>query len=309
MDEMLPLLRRLWAGEPVTHHGDSRPSSRTWSLAPLPVQQPLEFWTGGMVPAALRRCGRFADGWLPSACTPDEVAAARLVIDEAAAEAGRAISPEHFGVSSPMPPARSTPTDDPGARHHPPGCRPEQVVPVGIGGLRAMLERFLERRILQVRGAPAGDPDRVASRARGAGRRRARPPDVTRARPVELEFIAHDDPELLGPYGRGLASGTGWINVEPIIDEEHEPPEPGPFAFLGGSTHKVPTATWLPGRRNRRRDDETDHRRPAARVGPQRRPEAPRPRLSAARRMAGHPGPSPAGSGGTGAGRRRATGR
>jgi hypothetical protein len=37
--------------------------------------------------------------------------------------------------------------------------------------------------------------------------------------------------------------------VEPIIDEEHEPPGPGPFAFLGGSTHKVPTATWMPGKR------------------------------------------------------------
>ena len=45
------------------------------------------------------------------------------------------------------------------------------------------------------------------------------------------------------------ATGTGWINVEPIIEEEHEPPAPGPFAFLGGSTHQVPTVTWMPGKR------------------------------------------------------------
>ncbi len=44
------------------------------------------------------------------------------------------------------------------------------------------------------------------------------------------------------------ATRTGWINVEPVIDEEYEPPEPGPFAFLGGSTHKVPVATWMPGK-------------------------------------------------------------
>ena len=81
MDEMLPLVRRLWAGEAVTHDGMAAHLDQV-ALSPLPVQQPLEFWTGGMVPAALRRCGRFADGWLPSACTPAEVAAARVVIDE-----------------------------------------------------------------------------------------------------------------------------------------------------------------------------------------------------------------------------------
>ena len=48
------------------------------------------------------------------------------------------------------------------------------------------------------------------------------------------------------------AGGTGWINIEPVIDEEHEPPEPGPFAFLGGSTHQVPVITWMPGRRQER---------------------------------------------------------
>jgi alkanesulfonate monooxygenase SsuD/methylene tetrahydromethanopterin reductase-like flavin-dependent oxidoreductase (luciferase family) len=114
------------------------------SVAPLPVQQPLEFWTGGMVPAALRRCGRLADGWLPSSCTPAEVAAAREVIDQAAAEAGRAISPEHFGVSlayaaKPLEPAMVRALS--ATRK---GVDPEQVVPVGIGGLRAMLEQFIE---------------------------------------------------------------------------------------------------------------------------------------------------------------------
>jgi probable F420-dependent oxidoreductase len=143
MDEMLPVLRSLWAGEPVSHHGDAGDFEGV-ILSPLPAQQPLEVWTGGMVPAALRRCGRFADGWLPSVCTPEEVAKARVVIDEAAGQAGRTISPEHFGVSIAY---ASGPLDPKvvraiaSARR---GVDPEQVIPVGIDGLRAMLERFLD---------------------------------------------------------------------------------------------------------------------------------------------------------------------
>ncbi len=72
---------------------------------------------------------------------------------------------------------------------------------------------------------------------------------MTRARPVELEFVAHDDPELLARMAEVAVQRTGWINVQPVIADEHVPPGPGPFAFLGGSTHKVPTVTWMPGRR------------------------------------------------------------
>ena len=71
---------------------------------------------------------------------------------------------------------------------------------------------------------------------------------MTRSRPLELEFVAPDDPELLGHMGELASRGGGWINIEPVIDEEYEPAPPGPFAFLGGSTHKVTTATWMPGR-------------------------------------------------------------
>jgi alkanesulfonate monooxygenase SsuD/methylene tetrahydromethanopterin reductase-like flavin-dependent oxidoreductase (luciferase family) len=142
MDEMLPLLRRLWAGEAVTHHGESADIDGV-TVAPLPVQQPLEVWTGGMVPAALRRCGRYADGWLPSSCTPDEVAVARRVIDESAAQAGRTIDPEHFGVSIAYAagPLSSRIKQALAATRR--GVDPDRVVPVGLDGLRAMLEQFL----------------------------------------------------------------------------------------------------------------------------------------------------------------------
>jgi hypothetical protein len=72
---------------------------------------------------------------------------------------------------------------------------------------------------------------------------------VTRARPLEVEFVSAGDPALQEQMTELTARGTGWINVEPVIEEEYEPAPPGPFAFLGGSTHKVTTATWVPGRR------------------------------------------------------------
>src|SRR5512132_4740655 len=52
IDEALPLLRRLWAGETVSHDGVAG-NFRDVKLSPLPVQQPLEVWLGGNVPAAL----------------------------------------------------------------------------------------------------------------------------------------------------------------------------------------------------------------------------------------------------------------
>jgi len=60
--------------------------------------------------------------------------------------------------------------------------------------------------------------------------------------------VAFDDPQLLAAADGAAATGTGWINVEPVIEDEHQPFRPGPFAFLAGPTHEIPTATWVPGR-------------------------------------------------------------
>ena len=141
IDDALPLLRRLWAGETVSHDGPAG-SFRDVRLSPLPVQQPLEVWLGGTVPAALERCGRLSDGWLPSLCTPAEAAAGRVVIEEAAARAGRTISGEHFGMSIGY--AR-TPIDPATARtmiaRRP---RSVELTPVGLPALRQLIERFIE---------------------------------------------------------------------------------------------------------------------------------------------------------------------
>lgn len=70
---------------------------------------------------------------------------------------------------------------------------------------------------------------------------------MTRSPPDEIEFVAWDDAAVLSRMRAMAMSGTGWVNIRPIIDREDEPPPPGVFAIFGGSAHKVPTATWLPG--------------------------------------------------------------
>ena len=98
------------------------------------------------MPAALERCGRLADGWIPAFCTPEEAADGKAVIEEVAASHGRTISPEHFGVSLAYAPegtdlsALASTQLARRARGRP----LEQILPVGLSGLRAMLERFLE---------------------------------------------------------------------------------------------------------------------------------------------------------------------
>jgi probable F420-dependent oxidoreductase len=145
MEDALPVLRRLWAGEVVSHDGPAG-SFTDVSVSPQPAQDPFDVWLGGNVPAALDRCGRLADGWIPAFCTPADAAAGKAEIDRAAAAHGRTISPEHFGVSLAYAPEGT----DVGALASSPLARRargrplEELIPVGRGGLRSMLERFLE---------------------------------------------------------------------------------------------------------------------------------------------------------------------
>jgi probable F420-dependent oxidoreductase len=142
IDEALPVLRRLWAGEQVSYHGPAG-SFEDATISPLPVQRPLEAWLGGTAPAALRRCGRLADGWLPAMCTPEEVAEGRKVVDGAAEEAGRQISPEHFGVSIGYARQRLDDRVRDALRARSKGRPVEELVPVGLPALRELLERFI----------------------------------------------------------------------------------------------------------------------------------------------------------------------
>ncbi|MET8832879.1 LLM class flavin-dependent oxidoreductase [Micromonospora sp. NPDC004540] len=63
-DEFLAVLRALWQQDVAEHHGEFHQVPPT-RLAPKPVQRPHPpILLGGQAPAALRRAGRLADGWV-----------------------------------------------------------------------------------------------------------------------------------------------------------------------------------------------------------------------------------------------------
>ena len=70
----------------------------TPASTPSPVQGNLPIWIGGRTQAAIRRTGRLGDGWLPTQVTPEDVAASIPQIQQYAAEAGRQVPDDHFGL-------------------------------------------------------------------------------------------------------------------------------------------------------------------------------------------------------------------
>jgi alkanesulfonate monooxygenase SsuD/methylene tetrahydromethanopterin reductase-like flavin-dependent oxidoreductase (luciferase family) len=87
MDESLVVLRALLAGEPVTHHGEFFEHDDALVLpAPAPS---IPINVGGRYDAALRRAGRFGDGWIGIWNSARRFEEATAIVSSAAAAAGR----------------------------------------------------------------------------------------------------------------------------------------------------------------------------------------------------------------------------
>ena len=142
-EEAVPLIRRFWSGEPVDHQGPRFAYSGVRVL-PRPVQDPFDVWLGGLAPSELRRVGRMGDGWLPSFCTPTDVVEGRAVIESAAAEAGRSIDPEHWGVLVIYARTELAGRLVDAVALRRPGVDPADLFPLGLDALRAHIERFIE---------------------------------------------------------------------------------------------------------------------------------------------------------------------
>jgi probable F420-dependent oxidoreductase len=100
LEEALPLLRRFWAEDEVTHHGPHY-HYEGLRVRPRPAAGGFDVWMGGASDAELRRAGRLSDGWLASFVTPADAERGRTAVRDAAAEAGREIEEEHFGAVVP----------------------------------------------------------------------------------------------------------------------------------------------------------------------------------------------------------------
>ena len=91
-------MRRLWEEDSVSHSGQ-RFQLTDVRVKPKPIQKPLDIWLGGIAPSELKRVGRLGDGWLPSFCTPNDIAEAIPKIDQHSISANReVIDREHFGA-------------------------------------------------------------------------------------------------------------------------------------------------------------------------------------------------------------------
>jgi alkanesulfonate monooxygenase SsuD/methylene tetrahydromethanopterin reductase-like flavin-dependent oxidoreductase (luciferase family) len=94
LDEGLELLRRLWSGEEVTHHGDHYTVEGV-TLAPTPAQNAQPIWIGGNRPASLRRAARW-DGWLADSADPTGMTLSPEDIAASIATIGRT---DHYDVA------------------------------------------------------------------------------------------------------------------------------------------------------------------------------------------------------------------
>jgi probable F420-dependent oxidoreductase len=160
-EEALPLLRRLWAEDEVTHDG-TRFHVEHVTVRPKPVKGALDVWMGGALPRELERVGRLSDGWLPSFLTPREAAAGRLVVEQAAARAGREIEDEHFGalVQYSLRPLTDAEVERIGRRRERIGpVDADLLVPIGGRALRRRLEEFIDLGVSKFVVLPVSQPD------------------------------------------------------------------------------------------------------------------------------------------------------
>jgi probable F420-dependent oxidoreductase len=97
-NECIDVLRRLWSGDMVEHHGRffDFPRMRMW---PAP-RAPIPIYIGGMSPAALRRAARLGDGWLGAGQTPEQALETVRQLQQLRAQAGR--SGEPFDIVAPL---------------------------------------------------------------------------------------------------------------------------------------------------------------------------------------------------------------
>jgi probable F420-dependent oxidoreductase len=142
-DESLTLLRLLLTSESVTFHGEFF-AVEDAKISPLPAK-PLDIWLGGSAPGGLRRIGRLADGWLGSLLTPAEAREAVATINQAAADAGRHVDDDHFGLSIPVALDGDIPDAQIAAiRRRRPDTDPQLLVAAGWDGAQRMIEQYVE---------------------------------------------------------------------------------------------------------------------------------------------------------------------
>lgn len=125
------------------------------AVAPKPTP-PLDIWLGGSAPAAFRRIGALGDGWLGSFLTPAEARAAREAIERAAAQAGRHIEPDHFGISLAVVEGELPAPLIAAVKNRRPDIAPGELIAAGWDRLHRQLDAYIEAGLTKFVIRPAG---------------------------------------------------------------------------------------------------------------------------------------------------------
>jgi probable F420-dependent oxidoreductase len=91
MDEQIEVLRKVWAGGMVEHHGTYYDFPRL-QMSPAPRVSP-PILVGGQSEAAFKRAARLGDGWVGSGHLPDQVVSVMQRMHALRKEAGREHAP------------------------------------------------------------------------------------------------------------------------------------------------------------------------------------------------------------------------
>jgi probable F420-dependent oxidoreductase len=153
-DESLQLVRAALRGDDVDFAGDF--FTVTGASVGSSSAPPLDIWLGGSAPAAFRRIGRYGDGWLGSFLTPDEAGRAREQIQAEAAEAGREIEPDHFGISLAVADGGLTDEMAAGIRSRRPDVDPTDLVAGDWSDLHRQLDGYIAAGLTKFVIRPAG---------------------------------------------------------------------------------------------------------------------------------------------------------
>jgi probable F420-dependent oxidoreductase len=89
--EMIEVMRKLWTGEMIEHHGRFYDFDRL-NMRPA-VRGAVPLIVGGVSEAALRRAARIGDGWIPHAISTAEASRAIAAIQRHRGEYGRSAEP------------------------------------------------------------------------------------------------------------------------------------------------------------------------------------------------------------------------
>ncbi len=153
-DESIRLLRLLVTQTSVSFNGEFF-SVQDASIGPLPAK-PLDIWLGGSAPAALRRVGELADGWLGSFLSPQEAGLAREQIQAAADAADREVEADHFGISLAVGNGEISPEIAQAASRRRPGVDPATLSAAGWPDARRMIEQYVDAGLSKFVIRPAG---------------------------------------------------------------------------------------------------------------------------------------------------------